>query len=210
MEINCWKPYEQVIKDYYEGDRNAKLTVYNDIAGKEILSGRHIFRRAEEMEALEQYALDQCKGSVLDIGAGAGAMSLILKNRGHQVKPIDIVPEAVEVMKKRGLEEAECLSIWGDFNETFDTLLLMMNGIGLVHDLKGLSRFLTRAHKLVNPGGHILLDSTDLRKQLTEKNRIFEPDYMGEVIYRLKYKDLRGEPYKWLFADFNTLSILAR
>lgn len=208
MTENSWKPFGLAVKDYYRGNKRARIEVFNDVAGKEFLTGRHLFRTEDELEHIEAYALQICKGKVLDIGAGAGSLSLILKSRGFDVKPIDVASEAVEVMLERGLDIAECTSIWNFNNGKFDTLLLMMNGIGIVGDLDNLGLFFEKAKEIISEDGQIIADSSNLSKQLAEHD-IFLDSHSGEVNYRLKYKGISGEPYKWLFIDYNTLSFIA-
>ena len=83
-----------------------------------------------------------CKGYVLDIGAGTGCHSLALQDRGTRVLAIDVSPQALEILSKRGVEECQHADVFEFQGGPFDTLLLMMHGIGMVEDLAGLDRFL--------------------------------------------------------------------
>jgi hypothetical protein len=96
----------------------------------------------------------------------------------------------------------------------FDTLLLMMNGIGVVGDLAGLERFAKLARPLVRSGGQVLLDSVDPAKaaraeQAKPTRRLRRGRYHGEVHFRLEYKGRVGEPFSWLFVDPQTLAARA-
>ncbi len=64
------------------------------------------FRKEEAFEEWESIALRQCGPRVLDIGAGAGAHALVLQGRGHEVTALDLIPEAVRIMRERGVEDA--------------------------------------------------------------------------------------------------------
>ena len=98
-----------------------------------------------------------------------------------------------------------------DFSEKgFDTLLLLMNGIGLCGTLKNLSAFLLHLKSLLNPGGQILLDSSDIIYMFDEDadGGIWVPGdqaYYGEVSFTMEYKQQKGEVFDWLYLDFDLL-----
>lgn len=160
---------------------------------------------------LERTALGLCRGRVLDYGAGAGRHALELQRRGLEVTAVDVAPEAVEVMRGRGVTDARC----GDFaavkGERFETILLLMHGIGLVGTLEGLSSFFDEAQNHLAHDGRILFDSADLGIVMPDQFDEGLDDwragglYPGEVEYRLSYGKLEGAPYPWLFVDPVTL-----
>jgi len=195
---------------YLRGQSNATIQVYSDIAIDDVIPVRYLFRAFEEMPTWEQTALRACRGRVLDLGAGAGSHALWLQSQGHAVVAVDNSPGAVAVMKDRGLAE-----VWHtDFeqlngNDRFDTVLLMMNGIGVVGNLKGLNRFLTKAKNLLRSGGQILLDSSDIRYLYeAEGVELPLPDgrYHGIIGYQMTFADVQGEAFSWLYLDFKKLA----
>lgn len=210
MSVTGWDLLGLAIRDYYEGDLLAEINVISDCAGIEQMPAGIFFRNANQLSELEHYALCLCKGRVLDIGAGAGCHSLILQDRGFIVKAIDLSMNAVEVMKKRGLKSCLCSDIRGFNDEPFDTIIMMMNGIGLVEDLAGLDSFLNDIKRLLKPDGQILLDSSDLfnlfenkfeaKKKFIDKNK-----YYGEIKYEFEYRGIKSSPFGWLFVDPRTL-----
>jgi len=170
----------------------------------------------QPLPELERTALGLCRGRTLDLGAGAGRHALELQRRGLEVTAIDVAPEAVDVMRERGVTDARC----GDFaavaGERFDTIVLLMHGIGLVGTLEGLSQFFTHAQNHLEENGRIIFDSANLGIVIPEQFDEGLDDwrsgglYPGEVEYRLTYKDLEGVPYPWLFVDPVTLADRAR
>jgi len=172
---------------------------------------RVFFRGPSEFSALEEAALDLCRGRVLDAGAGAGCHSLVLQEQELSVCAIDIAPEAVEVMRRRGVKDARCADIFHFHEGPLDTILLMMNGIGVVEDLAGLHRFLADAHRLIAPDGQILLDSYDPNwsddpgEGAPSEARGPAGRYIGEMRFRLEYKGKKGPPLAWLFLDSKLL-----
>jgi len=174
---------------------------------------KYFFREFEDMPALEQMALELCSGKILDIGAGSGCHSIVLQKRGLDVTALDISNGFVQVLKKRGLENVVLSDIMDYSLAKFDTLLMLMNGIGLVKNFEGLEKFLQHAKTLLNPGGQIILDSADLLYLYTEEDgsaRInLNEAYYGEVEFAVEYEKELGEPFKWIFIDFSVLSDIA-
>ena len=97
--------------------------------------------------------------------------------------------------------------------EVYDTIIFMMNGIGLVRNLKGLEIFLNYIKNFLTPSGQILLDSSDIKYMFYEDEVSFQVDmnsfYYGELEYQLTYKDYTGIPFPWLFVDFERLRKIA-
>jgi hypothetical protein len=128
---------------------------------------------------------------------------------------MDISPGAVEVMRQRGVLHPLHASIWEYEGPPVDTLLLLMNGIGLVGTLKGLNQFLEQAHQWLKPGGQILLDSSDLI-YLFEHTEVSPHDnwqgdkYHGIITYQMTYGAVQSAPFEWLYLSYSKLSKHAR
>lgn len=194
----------QAIKDYYLKNAPAKLWIYNQYGPKEEMPVATYFRDEAQMPELELTALKYCKGKVLDIGAGAGIHSLVLQQRWFDVTSIDISPLSVEIMKARGVQKAFCGDIFDYTGVQYDTLLLLMNGIGLSGSLDGLHRFLCHARNLVAPAGQILLDSSDVAYLYAGKPKP-QYRYYGEIAYQYSYKSKKSDWFTWLYVDYDTL-----
>ncbi|MCB1058412.1 MAG: class I SAM-dependent methyltransferase, partial [Acidobacteria bacterium] len=205
-----WEPLGRALLDYLDGDLEAAPVVSIDGGLRHRFPAAELFR-AEGLPPAEELALDLARGRVLDAGAGAGAHALLLEAQGLEVVALDLSPLAAEVMRRRGLRDVRCGDLLALRGETFDTILLLMNGAGLAGDLAGLEPFLERCRRLLRPAGCLLVDSSDLRTTsdpnelaiLTERLR--RGRYFGEVIFRMEYRDLVGEPFPWLFVDARTL-----
>ncbi|WNJ16205.1 hypothetical protein [Pontibacter sp. G13] len=133
-------PLGQALKAYQAGLSTAEIQVVSDIAIDDVIPVEYLFRTEQDMPKWELTALDLCRGKVLDIGAGAGCHSLALQNRGHEVVALEISTGAVDIMTQSGIRHVEHGSLWDYQGGPYDTLLLMMNGIGLVGDFQGLRR----------------------------------------------------------------------
>ena len=204
-------PIGKAVHDYFHGITGDTILVRTDIAEDETLSPGYFFRTYEQMPFQEQEALKRCKGKILDIGAGAGAHSIWLKERGLDVTSIDISPLSCETMRARGLNNVVCCDIYTLSNQKYDTILLLMNGAGVAQTLPGLLVLLNHLKNLLNFGGRILADSSDLLYLFTDENGeswvdIASDTYYGEMEYQLIYKDVKGKKFPWLFVDPDTLS----
>jgi SAM-dependent methyltransferase len=204
-------PIGKAVHDYFQGIVGDSILVRTDIAEDETLSPGYFFRTFEQMPLQEQEALKRCKGKILDVGAGAGAHSVWLKEMGLEVVSIDISPLSCEVMRNRGLTQVVCGNIYSLTNQKFDTILLLMNGAGVAQTLPGLSVLLEHLKQLLNAGGRILADSSDLLYLFTDENGdswidIASDTYYGEMEYQLTYKTIRGKKFPWLFVDSETLA----
>jgi len=113
--------------------------------------------------ASERRAMRSVRGRVLDVGCGAGRVSLHLQERGHEVVAIDESPLAVEVARRRGVRRAlVCpLADVGPELGTFDTVLLLRNNFGLVGTERSAPRLLRRLAVLTGERGRIVTDSVD-------------------------------------------------
>lgn len=197
----------QAIFNHYQKLPSDTLWIHNQYGPKEEMPVDVFFRDANDMPDLELFAISECSGKVLDIGAGAGSHALLLQDRGVDVTAIDISPLAVQVMQHRGVKKAFEADIYTYHPGKFDTLLLLMNGVGLAGDLDGLKTLLIHLKSLLNPGGQILFDSSDI-SYLYEGN-LPANKYYGEIAYQYQYKHLKTDCFKWLYIDEQTLTLIA-
>ena len=114
--------YGQAIIDYFMGEESTIIT-YSSLGDKDEIPVAHLFRSYEKMPEIEKVALDITKGQVLDLGCGAGSHSLILQEKDHVVKSIDLSEGAIQICKKRGLKNAVAMNLWDLKSEKFDTIL---------------------------------------------------------------------------------------
>ncbi|ASW74084.1 methyltransferase [Chryseobacterium piperi] len=200
----------KAIWDYYHHEGPEDLQTETSISELDELPVDYLFRDFEEMNELEQKALELANGKVLDIGAGAGSHALYLQNERHlNVTALDISPKSIEVCKLRGVENTVCTNIL-DFSEgTFDTILLLMNGTGIFERLTTIDTYLQKLYSLLNDNGQVLIDSTDILYMFDrdEDGGVYIPagGYYGELDYVVHYKGESEDPIKWLYLDFQTL-----
>lgn len=208
-------PMGQAIRDYYETGRAGRLRVFSPQFEEDEMPVAMLFRTEAEMPPLERKALELCRGRVLDVGAGAGCHSLALQERGMEVTAIDISQLSVDVMLRRGVKTAWETDLFDEsFVGCYDTVLMLMNGSGIIGRLERLPLFFQRMKQLLAPGGQVLMDSSDLRYIYEDEDGAMDIDlnagYYGELDFQMQYKKVKGEPFRWLYVDSDTLAGYAR
>jgi len=200
--------FGKALLDYQNGNYTEDIITSTNISEEDILPIPYLFRSYAEMPKIEHKALDLAQGTVLDVGCGAGSHSLYLQNKGLEVKAIDISKGAIKVCKHRGIGNSEAKNIL-DETETFDTILLLMNGTGVFEDLSTTPRYLNHLKQLLNPKGQILIDSSDIKYMYEDDDGGFwfnaNANYYGELDYYVSYKNEDETPFKMLYLDFDTL-----
>ncbi|RYY15363.1 MAG: class I SAM-dependent methyltransferase, partial [Chitinophagaceae bacterium] len=200
--------FGEALKDQFIKPPAETLWVHNSYDEPEEMPVDIYFRDENEMPELELKALEICRGKVLDVGAGVGSHALILQKRGYDITAIDISAAAVAIMKQRGLKNALEGNILSLNEGKYDTLLFMMNGIGLTGSIPGLKSFLKQVKQLLNPGGQLVFDSSDL-SYLYQEVAFPLNGYYGEVSFRYEYKSVKGNWFKWIYVDQQTLKTIA-
>ena len=203
----------RAIADYWKNHQADTLRVFSPMFEEDEMPVEILFRKFEEMPELERTALENARGKTLDVGAGAGCHSIVLQEKGIDVTAIDISPYSVEVMKERGIHKV----LEQDFftlTEQFDTILMLMNGIGMAGTVDQLPMFFQHLDRVLAPGGQLIFDSSDLCYLFEDEDGIIElPDqenYYGELTYQLQYKDCKGETFPWFYIDADTFDQYAR
>jgi len=203
--------FGKAILDFQTNNSPEDLITETTISEEDEMSVAYLFRSYDEMPQMEQKALQLAKGRILDVGCGAGSHSLTLQNdRNLDVTSIDISANAIQACTLRGLKIARVQDVMTLENEKFDTILLLMNGAGMCGKLKNIPNFLLKLKSLLNPGGQILLDSSDIiymfdddedgGKWIPSNN-----NYYGEIVFNISYKGEKEKPFDWMFIDYNTL-----
>ena len=201
-------PMGRAIADYHKNKKASKLRVFSPMFEEDEIPLTTLVRNYEDMPEIERKALDMAKGRILDVGAGSGCHSLVLQERGLDVTAIDISPLSVETMRERGVKkvmEQDFFTLEGQY----DTILMLMNGIGIVGTLERMPEFFKQLDKILAPAGQVLCDSSDISYVFEDEEGMMdipnEMDYYGEHSFRMQYKDIIGEPFDWLYIDADTL-----
>ena len=206
-------PMGAAIYDYHKTGKAEKLIVHSSMFEDDEIPVADLFRTYKDMPRLEQKALELAHGRILDVGAGSGCHSSALTQMGKEAYAIDISPLSVKVMQERGLDASLTDFYDARFTERFDTILMLMNGTGIIGTMERLPEFFCRLKQLLKPGGSVIIDSSDLCYLFEEEDGSMmidlAGDYYGQLDYQMEYKGMLGEPFDWLYLDFSTLNAAA-
>lgn len=130
------------------------------------LRASRYFDPISEWTEVDRWALDQCRGRVLDVGAGGGRAALELHERGQEVVALDSSLGSVEVCRRQGLPQAVhgTLSTY-DHQGKFDTYLFFGNNLGLLESTAHGRALLGDLAVGARPGTTIV--GTSMRPELT-------------------------------------------
>jgi SAM-dependent methyltransferase len=151
----------------------------------------------------QRRAIRYAQGRVLDVGAGAGRVSLHLQARGQDVVAIDNSPGAIEVCHRRGVRDARLLA-FDAVDESlgmFDTIVLLGNNFGLFGTPTKAKRLLRRLHRITSDDARIIVESRDVErgsgadapwhKRYREHN-VARGRLPGQIRIRVRFRDVIG------------------
>lgn len=189
----------EAIFDFYKGDHSVVLKTYNSYGEPEEMPVEVFFRDHQDFTDMENLAITRCEGKVLDVGAGAGAHALFMQAFEMDTTALENSPGCIKTLRHSGMTKI----VEEDFfahKGKYDTLLFLMNGLGLAGKLDNLPYFFKHCEKLLNPGGQLILDSSDI--SYLYEDGVERPDhYFGEIRYQYEYKGKKGDWFDWLYVD---------
>lgn len=208
--------YGKALLDFHQGNYTEDIKVLSTSMEDDVMPLPYLFRHYDQMPLLEKKALELSKGSVLDVGAGAGSHSLYLEEKGLQITALDQSAGAIQVIKDRLQQPGSKVlqeNIW-HHKGSYDTILLLMNGTGIFETLEHVPLCLELLKKLLRQNGQILIDSSDLRflYEDEEDGGLWvdsSKEYYGEVSFSLHYKGMESASFDWLYMDYKLLQTYA-
>jgi len=203
--------YGEALFAYYQKqEEESPLYLHSSYGDTEEMPVEIFFREEEDFTELEFIALSLTDGQVLDVGAGVGCHSLYLQSKNVQVEALEISTTACHIMQQRGVKHIIQEDFFKLTGRKYDTLLFLMNGIGIAGTVEGLKTLLTQAKTLLTEKGQLIFDSSNI-SYLYDEYRIPRPEhYFGEISFQYEYQNQKGEPFKWLYIDQERLIQVAR
>jgi SAM-dependent methyltransferase len=204
-------PLGVAMQDYWLTGKDRNIEIKINGKKDEPMKASLFFRNYQSMRGYERLALRMAKGSVLDIGAAAGCHSLILQKRKMDVTAIEKSPLASIVASQGGVKRVLNDDVFNLKGIEYNTILLLMNGLGLGGSEAGTLKLLKHIKRLLAPKGVIIGDSTDILYNTMDATSAFTigGKYYGEVVFQLKYDGVEAEPFNWIYIDPSLLAELA-
>jgi SAM-dependent methyltransferase len=156
--------YGREVYDYHRHGTGCEIVERED-GYIDISSGpAAYFRDFDDWKPYEKKAMAFARGRVLDVGCGAGRVSLYLQKKGHDVLGIDISPLAAKVSLERGVKRVRVMSVTGVSSSLglFDTIVMYGNNFGLLENPKRAKWLLGRFRAITREGARIIATSTDV------------------------------------------------
>lgn len=207
-------PLGCAVLDFWKDGKAADIIVHSDICEDDLIQTPYLFRCLDEMPALEQKALAMAKGKVLDVGAAAGTHVLELQKKGLEVAALDISLNCTNVMAERGVKRIIHEDFYNYTGDTYDTILILMNGAGIAGNIENLPVFFSKLKSLLSKEGQVLIDTSDLRFLYENEDGSLDIDlnaaYYGEVQFQMEYKGETGAWFNWLYLDKQSFEMYAR
>ncbi|WP_024802875.1 class I SAM-dependent methyltransferase [Nocardia sp. BMG51109] len=173
------------------------------------------FSLPDQWNPLDVLAVERCTGRVLDVGAGAGRACLELQRRGLSVLALDTSEGAVQVCRRRGVEDTFLGTVYDLAGEQpgrrFDSVLLLGNNLALLESpakaprfLDALSRLTTRDAIIVGRGvdPYVTDDPDHLRYH--DHNRSLGR-CAGQLRLRVRYQRLASPWFEYWFLSEDEL-----
>jgi SAM-dependent methyltransferase len=174
------------------------------------------FAEPDQWPAYDHRALERVRGRVLDIGSGAGRVTLALQDRGVAVTGLDVSPGAIEVCRARGVRDLVHASVdqHATAGRRYDTFLLLGNNLGLLEGRERAPAFLAALAEMASPGAQVIAQGTDpygttdpIQVAYHENNRT-RGRFGGQLRLRLRYRELATEWFDYLVCSPDELAEL--
>jgi SAM-dependent methyltransferase len=211
--------YGRLIADYHETGEGIEIVERHDGFINANANGPAIyFFPFRKWPRAERTAMRLARGRVLDVGCGAGRVSLYLQERGHEVIGIDLSPLAAEVSRRRGVKDARELSVTRVSRRlgAFDTIVMFGNNFGLVGSKRRAPWLLRRFRSITNDGARILAESVDPYKTDNPEHRAYQRrnrrrgSMGGQLRIRIRYGTYTTPWFDYLLASPEEMAKLAK
>jgi SAM-dependent methyltransferase len=208
--------FARAMLDYWMG-KKVVMAFERDDGYVDASSMESYFAPASRWPRMEQDAMREVRGRVLDLGCGPGRHALYLQKRGFDVVGLDASPTQVALARIRGV-----LNVYqGNVRRiprglgTFDTAIMMGNNLGLAGDVAHMRKFLRDLRSIMRRKGRLIghsrIPGTWSPKHLPYvKWNLERGRPPGLITLRVRYKGQVGDWFDLLLLPPEELARLAR
>jgi SAM-dependent methyltransferase len=202
--------YGQLIVAYLEGKLSYEIVERDDGSIGPSGGAPTYFAKYKNWPDWQKRAIKFARGRVLDIGAGAGRVSLYLQKRGCKVTAIDNSPLAIQVCRKRGVKDARVIAIddVGEFSPgTFDTVVMYGNNFGLFGSRARAKQLLKTLHWRTTPNAVFIVESNDPYKTSDPSHLAYQKRnrkrgrMSGQLKIRIRFRESIGDWFDYLLVS---------
>jgi SAM-dependent methyltransferase len=150
------------------------------------------------------------RSKALDVGCGAGRVSLYLQAQGFRVTAIDSSPLAVRLCKRRGVKDARVLAFddLERIRETeFDTVVMFGNNFGLFENARKAKRLLKQLHRMTTDGAVLIAETINpyktnnpFHRRYQRRNRL-RGRMAGQIRIRIRFHAFVTPWFDYLFVS---------
>jgi SAM-dependent methyltransferase len=147
---------------------------------------------------------------VLDVGCGAGRVSLYLQSKGFRVTAIDTSPLAIQACRQRGVKNAKVLA-FEDIHRlpenTFDTVVLFGNNFGLFGSRRRAKHLLRRLHRITTEGAVMVAETMNPYKTANRLHHRYQRRNRrrgrmpGQIRLRIRFQACATPWFDYLFVS---------
>jgi SAM-dependent methyltransferase len=183
-------------------------------------STEQYFARFEQWPRRQQRGIAFIRGrNVLDVGCGAGRVSLYLQKKGFRVTAIDRSPNAIRICRQRGVRNARVLDI-EDVDrlrgKRFDAVILFGNNFGLFANARKAKRLLGQLYRLTSDGAVIVAETLNPYRTTNPSHRRYQRlnrqrgRMSGQIRIRIRFQDHATPWFDYLFVSPREMKDLLR
>lgn len=210
-------PFGRAVRDFYLDEQSEPLLQRDGAETLEHPIEDFYFAPADLDDGNASWFDEQFRGPVLDLGAGAGRLTLPLQER-YETVAVEVSDHLVETMDDRGVEDArvgDMFDLEGVFSPNrFESVLVIGTQAGLTASRAGLETFLADLSEVTTSDARVVIDSYDPSLSETEELlgyrqdptpghafRVFHFEYEGDVGETLLFRLFSPDALRSIVAD---------
>ena len=208
--------YGQEVYAYFMGEDALEIVERDDGFINTFPGPEYYLQGFEDWPTRQQEAMDFVEGRVLDVGCGAGRVSLYLQERGFEVLGIDNSPKVLQVCRLRGVKHLKLMPITqvGKGLGEFDTIVMMGNNFGLFGSPRRARWLLRRWKRMTSSTARIIAESNDVLKTDAPYHLAYHEfnrkrgRLPGELRFRVRFRNFKSPWFDYLMVSREEMDVI--